>query len=262
MAARRWGGQKLSVRSVFLALMGPEDSDQFFRLVVIRSQIVVSNRPIEALAIAAIWFEIVRAHAQGNPPPVIGAPAEHSRTPPHPVIALGAGVGLAFHLPSTLGGIKVSKWFLWCGSSPVRSVVIPLHHLGFLGGVVPASRLQHQALGARLGQDVGRHPAARPRADDNYVIVLGLRRGLSHGNEILGLNFNRSEWKSTTKSEVQCASRITWTLALHNRRKQQHLVMNNSTDRSFASMPMLSGSSRRGTFSAIFCCSDFQQRKV
>lgn len=56
--------------------------NQHLHLVAIRRNIFIGNRPVHSQAVVAVGFEIVGAVAQGNSPPVIGAPAHDSRTPP------------------------------------------------------------------------------------------------------------------------------------------------------------------------------------
>src|SRR5258707_10021484 len=46
--------------------------------VVIMGQILVGVRPIDTQSVAVAGFKIVRAHAQGNPAPMIRAPTKRS----------------------------------------------------------------------------------------------------------------------------------------------------------------------------------------
>ena len=165
-----------------LAVGRPEHADQLFGLVVVRRQVVVSDRPVEPLAVAAVGFEVVRTHAQRDASPVVGAPAEHARPPPHPLVARRCRVRLAAHLPATVhGGVKIAERFVRRPGSAVRRVVVPLHHLGLFGRVVPAPGLEHKALGAGAGQHVSGHPSAGSGADDHSVINFGAWYYLWHG---------------------------------------------------------------------------------
>ena len=182
----RW--QELAVGRVLNALVRAEDADQFFRLVVVRCQVVVSNRPVETLAVAAVRLEVVRTHAQRDASPVVGAAAEHARPPPHPLVARRRRVRLATHLPAAVhGGVKISERLVSAPGPAVRRLVVPLHHLGLFGRVVPAPGLEHKALGAGAGQHVRGHPSAGSGADDHSVINFGTWYHLWHGRPTFGI---------------------------------------------------------------------------
>src|SRR5262249_41372587 len=66
--ARRGRRQELSVGRVFQTLVAAEYTDQFLRLVVVGREIFVGDGPIEALAVAAVGLEVVRAHAERDAP--------------------------------------------------------------------------------------------------------------------------------------------------------------------------------------------------
>src|SRR5258706_16281524 len=67
---------------VFQTLAGTVNTDQQLDPVVIRSEILIADGPIEAEPVPAIRLEIVGPVAEGNAPPVIGAATEHSGPPP------------------------------------------------------------------------------------------------------------------------------------------------------------------------------------
>src|SRR5947208_12573799 len=174
--------QELAVGRVLNPLVRAEHADQLFGLVVVRRQVVVSDRPVETLAVAAVRLEVVRTHAQRDASPVVGAPAEHARPPPHPLVARRRRVRLATHLPAAVhGGVKITERLVSAPGPAVRRLVVPLHHLGLFGRVVPAPGLEHQALRAGAGQHVGGHPAAGSGADDHRVIYFGTWYHLWHG---------------------------------------------------------------------------------
>ena len=65
-------------------------------------------------------------------------------------------------------------------------LVVPGEHLGFLGRIVIAPGLQHQALGAGSGENVGGHAASCAGTDDDGVIDFGACLNLGHGLLLLG----------------------------------------------------------------------------
>ena len=176
VSARRGRGLEAPVGRVFQALLRAEDADQFLGLVVVGRQVVIRDGPVEALAVAAVGLEIVRAHAQGDAAVVIGAAADHARAPPHEFVAGGGGVRFAGDLPAAHQGGVVEAERLGLGAGgAVRSVVVPLEHVALLGRIVVAARLQHADLGAGEREHVGRDAASGPRP--HYDHVIGFRTG-------------------------------------------------------------------------------------
>ena len=88
--------------NVFQALVGAEDADELLHFVVVRRQFGVGDGPVNAQTIAAFGFEVIRAHAQRDPAPMVGAPAEHASSPPFEVGALGTGVRFSRNAPATV----------------------------------------------------------------------------------------------------------------------------------------------------------------
>src|SRR5579863_656623 len=80
-------------------LFAPEDADVRLDLVVVRSNVVVSERPVVAHAVVRADFEVNGSKAQGNASPVIGAPAHDARAKPAEGGTGSRDVGLALDFP-------------------------------------------------------------------------------------------------------------------------------------------------------------------
>ena len=80
VAARlRRGQEEVAVRGVLDARLFAEDADELLDLVVVRRDVFVANRPVEAESVARLRLEVVRPHAQRDAAPMVGPPAEHPR---------------------------------------------------------------------------------------------------------------------------------------------------------------------------------------
>src|SRR5215475_8048821 len=98
-ARRRWG-LKNSIRRAANALLGSGDADEAFDLVVIRSQVIVGDRPVGADTVASIGLEVIIGEAQRNAAVMVGPASENPGTEPLESAAFGASVGLAIQLPA------------------------------------------------------------------------------------------------------------------------------------------------------------------
>ena len=70
----------------------------------------------------------------------------------------------------------------------MRGLVIPGEHLGLLGSVVPTPRLEQQALGARLGEDIGCHSSPGSGTHNDDVVDFRTGDGLWHFRRNLGVD--------------------------------------------------------------------------
>ena len=159
---------------VLEAVVGAVHAYQHLDLVVIRREILVAHRPVEAEAVTRMRLEIVGAVAQRNAAPVIRAPPEHARAPPDELarrIVGRAGIGLTRNLPAAVDGcIPKAEGLLGCARTTQRRVGVGLEHRGFSGRLVIAARFEHQHLGAVHGERVRGLPAGRTGAHDDHVI--------------------------------------------------------------------------------------------
>src|SRR5579859_6718238 len=97
-----------SARNVFVRA---EDADVRLHFVVIRREVVVSNWPIVAQAVARAGFEVDRCEAQGDSPPMICPAPNNPRTEPLEVSAGSRGVWFAFDVPGAVGSQEFTKIF-------------------------------------------------------------------------------------------------------------------------------------------------------
>jgi len=113
---RRWLETALGrVRCVLEVVVVAVNADQHLNLVIVRSDVRVIQRPVEAEPVTAAGLEIVLAVAERNPSPVIRATAKHARAPP-PEFPRGilrrTGVRLTGNLPATInrGVVKAERF--------------------------------------------------------------------------------------------------------------------------------------------------------
>ena len=160
---------------VLQAFVRTVDPDKQLHLVVIRGDILVGDGPVEAEAVAGVGFEIIRAVAQGDASPVVGATPEHAGAPPpEPFLGLviGLGVGLVRDLPPPVhGGIGETEGLLAGGQAAQGHLVRRLEHRCLRGRVVVATGLQQEDLHAVHGERVSGLAAAGAGADDDHVVI-------------------------------------------------------------------------------------------
>ena len=91
-------------------------ADQKLDLVVVRRDILIPDGPVDAQAVPGLRLEVVGAVAQGHAPPVIGAAAQHPRSPPIEaprIVFARAHIGLPGHAPTTVHrGIVEAEWLV------------------------------------------------------------------------------------------------------------------------------------------------------
>ncbi len=169
-----------AVRCILETFGRAVNADQFLGLVVIGREIIVSDRPVESLSVAAVRLEVVRPHAQRNAAPMVGSAAQSAGPEPPPIAARCAGVRLAAQVPAAVAGIKITVRLVGSGCAPVRSLVGPHHHFRVLGGIEPRPGLEHQALGAGLGEHIGGHASTGARADNHRIVCFRTLDDLRH----------------------------------------------------------------------------------
>ncbi len=145
------------------------NANQRLGFVIIRSQIFVIDRPVDSRAIPAAGFEIVRAHSQGDAPPVIGAATEHTRTPPHEVFVLVAAVvpfavvfgerpdpvRLFGHFPPTINrGVEKPERLVGSGERAQWRLVRCMEHRSLPDGVIIPTCFEHKDFGAFHRQNI------------------------------------------------------------------------------------------------------------
>src|SRR5450755_2604946 len=173
---RRQQASRCGVRRVLKSVVAAIDPDQQLDPVVVGSQIRISQRPVETQTITAAALEIVGAVAQGDTAPVVGAAAEHARTPPvkTPRIVLTClDVRFTGDLPAAIDCCIVkAETFVRRGGGAERRLVRSLKHWSFSFGAVAAAGLKHQNLCAFHTQGVGALPARSPGTYDDDVVGL------------------------------------------------------------------------------------------
>jgi len=161
------------IRRVLQSLVRTVHTDQAFDAVVVRRDLFVRDRPVAAQAIARVRFEIVGTIAKRDAAPVIGASAEHARSPPPELtqrIIAGARVRLARNLPAAIDrGIVEAEGFVGRAFAAQRRHEGRVKHRCFAIRGIAAAGFEHQHLHAFERQRVGRLPARGAGADDNHV---------------------------------------------------------------------------------------------
>src|SRR5690606_21716004 len=116
-------------------------------------------------------LEIVRSKTQGDPPPVVGASAQHMGSEPIEFGSVPMGVGLPFDFPASIGRIEVPK--RPTGPRPSPGGFIGPTELGLLIGVrrvEKGTRLDHRDLKAGIGEYLGGHAPSGSRSHDYGII--------------------------------------------------------------------------------------------
>ncbi len=142
---------------------------------VIRREILVSDGPIVAEAVARGGFEIDGSKAERDATPVIGAAADDAGTKPLEIRAGSGSVGLAFDIPGAVGSKELAEIFAGFAtdaSAAMRQFVWPQEHLKILFRSDVRPGFQQHAVQAALGKDFRGHATARAGADDADVILL------------------------------------------------------------------------------------------
>lgn len=181
------------VGRVFQAFAGAKNADEHLNLVVVGRDVVIADRPVQTRAEAGARLEVVGTVAQGNTPPVIGAPAHHPLAPPAELRSFaGVRVGLARDLPAAVNRAVVETVRLVRrGHTAQRRLTWQLEHRRLGLWIEAAARLQHQHLQPRHGQRVSGLAAASAGADDDDVVgslqLIGLNDGHGAGRKRRGV---------------------------------------------------------------------------
>ena len=97
------GGLKMPSGALRMPSAVPGHADEPLSLVVVRREILVADRPVEAEAVGGLRLEVVVGHAQRDAAVVVGAPAENARSEPREVAAGRHRVRLALQLVAAVG---------------------------------------------------------------------------------------------------------------------------------------------------------------
>src|SRR6185295_7778863 len=133
--------------------------------------IIVRDRPVVSQAVHCPGPEVIGPEPEGNPAPMIGTATQHPSPPPAEAIALGDGVWLARNLPASDAAIELpERTFAGRCATPGR-LVGPGEHRRVRSAVPAAAGFEQHHVRAGLGEHIGRHPAARPRAYDAHIVI-------------------------------------------------------------------------------------------
>ena len=162
------------IRRVFQSFIRAVDTDQHLGLVIVRREILVGHRPVEAEPVSRVRLKIIGPVPERDPAPVIRAAAEHPRAPPPELscrIARRTGVGLAGHLPAAIDRRVVeTKGFIRRARTAQRGLIVGLKHRRFLYRVVVSPRFEHEDLRALHRERVGRLATAGTGADHDHIV--------------------------------------------------------------------------------------------
>src|SRR5690606_7468057 len=120
-----------------------------------------------------VRLEVVRSHAEGVARPVIGAPSQHARAPPHELGTGSTAVGLSRHLPPPIrGGGEVAELLVRRALTAQWRVAVrrELRRPSVIS--VISARLHHQGRLALRTHRVCRHASACAGADDHRIVLL------------------------------------------------------------------------------------------
>ena len=168
------GGRRLedAVGLVFQPLARAEQPDHLVELVVVGLDVVVGEGPVVAQPVAAAPLEVPGTEAQRDAAPVVRASSEHARPPPEELLALGHRVGLALQVPAAEATVELPERLQAGAGAPPRGGVGPGEHRAVLGRVPHRPCLQERHPRAALGEHLGRHAPAGPRAHHADVVLL------------------------------------------------------------------------------------------
>ncbi len=175
-----------TVRRAPDVLDAADDPDECLRLVVVRGEVFVADRPVEAQPVARARLEVVIGEPQRDSTVVVRPAAEDPRAEPREVTPRGHGVGFAGELRATVGG-AVSEArrtarvrFALRARSAMGHVVGP-HVLFQVRQAQHRTGLHEEYRDAKVGQDLGDGSAASARTDHDHLMD-GPRLGdLLHG---------------------------------------------------------------------------------
>ena len=179
-------GQEDAVGLVLEALVGAEEPHQALEPVVVGGDVVVGDRPVVPVAVAAAPLEVPGAEPQRDAAPVVRPATEHAPAKPAELLALLHRVGLAGNVPASVAGVELPEGPGPVPATPPRRVVVPGEHVAVLLHVPLRPGLEEHDLGPGLGEDLRRHPPAGPRADDAHVPRLSRPKNL-HGGKATSL---------------------------------------------------------------------------
>ena len=176
--------QENSVGSAGNIFFRTEDSDIGFDLVVVGSNVVVTQGPVVAHAVMRADSEIHRSHAEGDASPVIGASADDAGTEPAELRTGSGNVRFPFNFPSAVGGEEFVFEALPCPSTDtgaaMRQFVRPDVLLVVALGNQRRAGLEQRDTQTALGEDLGRGASRGAGTDDANVIGFGRALNL-HG---------------------------------------------------------------------------------
>jgi hypothetical protein len=167
-------GQEEAIGVVGQAFVGTEYADQLIDFIVVRLDILIGNGPVGTQPVNIFSAEIVGAKAQGNTPPVVGAPAQHPGAEPAKVGPFPLCVGFSLNFPSAPGHVKVAKSAV--GVCATAGAFVGPAHLCFgdrVGRVKERPGFHNGYRQALLRQHLGRHAAAGTGAYDDGIVGFG-----------------------------------------------------------------------------------------
>jgi len=177
MHARRRTGLEDPVRRAADVLLAAGDSDEGFGLVVIRRDVLVSDGPIGAEAVASVRMKVVVGEAEREPPIVIRTAAEDARAKPFEGVALGYGVGLAFKVPPAVRHGEESECLAFAEvglaalfSAAVRVIVRSLVFFEIARRVQHGTGFQKSDVHAEVRQDFDHGATTGTGTDDDDVV--------------------------------------------------------------------------------------------
>ena len=178
MNARRRRRLENAVRRAGDALLRAGDADEGLDFVVIRSDVVVRDRPVDAQAVAVVRLEIPGGETKRKSPIVVRTSAEDARTEPTEFAARRHRVGFSLELPaakrsreiSERVGVPVKIGVAVLSGAAVRNLVRPHVLLVVPGRVEHRTSLEQSHVDALFGQHLDHRSPASPGADHHHIV--------------------------------------------------------------------------------------------
>src|SRR2546430_604826 len=118
----------------------------------------------------------------------------------------GPRVRLTGDFPAADAGVELAERSLLRGFPAARRLVRPGQHSRVLRFAPRPARFDHHDVGSGLGERVGRHSSAGPRADDTHVVYSGLgARGSGLGHTVQVSTACRNEVRGSRVGTNSCA---------------------------------------------------------
>src|SRR5262245_56662358 len=155
---------------------------------------------------------------------MIRAAAEHAAAEPVERRALALRVRLALDVPAADAAVELAERSGGRGCAAARGIVRPRGHLRVLRRIPHRARFEHDDIGARFAEHLGRHPAAGAGSDDAHVVDFGLTDDLHDGTGYVRSRFCGKVWRMKNRLAFAIAGSLVLVTAGAAVRAQQQAL--------------------------------------